>query len=93
VTADRATAYTDLLRLLESLGDAKLHADEQAAIRDAADALLFSPGPAPDDEALLALDRAEDLVAVLVEAERLIPETGEALLDGLEACGPQPVAA
>jgi hypothetical protein len=93
MTADRSRAYTELMAAVADLSAAKLHPDEQAAIREAADALLFAEDVTRDDEARAALDRADDVVERLVEAERLLPETGEALLDGIEACGPVPLAA
>jgi hypothetical protein len=89
MTTNRARAYGRVMTLLSQLGDAKLHADEQQAVRDAADALLFSPDVASDDEAKDALDRLDDLMGRLVDNERLIPETADAVLDAVEACGPQ----
>jgi hypothetical protein len=87
MTPERSRAYRDVLALLGDLGPAKLHADEQAAVREAADALLFD-----DPDAGEALDRLEDLAERLVAVDRLIPETADALLDAVEACGP-PVGA
>jgi hypothetical protein len=87
MTPERSSAYSRVLALLGDLGPAKLHAGEQAVVREAADALLFG-----EDDAREALDRVHDLAERLVDAERLIPETAGALVDAVEACGP-PVAA
>ena len=89
MTTNRARAYGRVMSLIEQLGDAKLHTDEQQAVRDAADALLFTPDVASDPEAKAALDHLDGVMERLVDSERLIPETADALLDAVEACGPQ----
>jgi chemotaxis regulatin CheY-phosphate phosphatase CheZ len=89
MTTNRARAYGRVMTLIDELGAAKLHPGEQQAIRDAADALLFSMDVASDAEAKEALDRLDDVVDRLVAAERLTEETADALLDAVEACGPQ----
>ena len=88
MTTRRVTAYKHVLRVLDDLGPAKLHPAEQDTNREAADAVLFSADVLTDAEARSALDRAEDLVERLVDADRLLPETGDALLEAIEACGP-----
>ena len=88
MTAERSRAYAGVLGLLAELGPAKLHDAEQAVVRDAADALVLSRDITADEDAKAALDALDELVEVLVAAERLLPETGEALLDAVEACGP-----
>jgi len=93
MTADRARAYTELMAVVADLSAAKLHPDEQAAIREAADALLFTDDVTRDEEARAALDRADDVVERLVGTDRLLAETGDALLDAIEACGPVPLPA
>ena len=92
MTADRSRAYAHVMRLVEDLSASKLHPGEQAAIREAADALLFTTDATEDHEARLALSRAEDVVERLVDNDRVLPETGEALLDAVEAVGSQPLA-
>jgi len=72
------------MKALEALGPAKLHADEQQLIRDAADEMLFSEGQSAQD----ALDRVDDLAARLVQADRLLRETADQLMYDLEGCGP-----
>ncbi len=89
MTTNRARAYGRVLSLIDELGPAKLHAREQQAVRDAADALLFTTDVASDDEAKTALDQLDEVVQGLVDSERLVPETGDAILDAVEACGPQ----
>ena len=89
MTTNRARAYGRVLTLIEELGPAKLHAHEQQAVRDAADALLFTTDVASDPEAKAALNHLDDVIERLVESERLIPETSDTILDAVEACGPQ----
>lgn len=88
MTAERSRAYAHVMSLLGDLGPAKLHPGEQAAIRDAADALLFCVDIAADEEARAALDRVDDVIDRLVESDRMVLETGGALVDAVEACGP-----
>lgn len=87
MTAERAKAYRLVVRLVDALGPAGLRPAEQAAIRDAADALLFCTDDAPDAEARAALDRLWDLL----EGSRFSEETVDGILDAVEACGPEPL--
>jgi hypothetical protein len=89
MTTNRARAYGRVMTLIQELGPAKLHTDEQQAVRDAADALLFSTDVASDPEAKAALNHLDDVMDRLVASERLIPETSDAILDAVEGCGPQ----
>ena len=89
MNADRANAYGHLTTLVVDLGGAELHGDEQAVLRDAADALVFAQD-ARDAEPRDALDRVHELVDDLVDADRLTPETAAALITAVEACGPSP---
>ncbi|HEX8206586.1 MAG TPA: hypothetical protein VF587_11055 [Solirubrobacteraceae bacterium] len=89
MTTNRARAYGRVMSLIEELGPAKLHADEQQAVREAADALLFSTDVASDPEAKAALSRLDETMDRLVANERLMPETSDAILDAVEGCGPQ----
>jgi hypothetical protein len=72
------------MKTLSDLGPAKLHDDEQDLIRDAADTLLFSE----DEAAEQALVRVEELMATMVESDRILQETAEGLLRDLEDAGP-----
>jgi hypothetical protein len=89
MTTNRARAYGRVMSLIDELGPAKLHADEQQAIRDAADALLFTIDVSSDPDARAALNHLDDVMQRLVESERLIPETSDTILDAVEGCGPQ----
>jgi hypothetical protein len=84
MNSERSQAYGRVMQTLNDLGPAKLHADEQELIRDAADTLLF----ADDASAEQALDRVDELAGQLVDADRLHPETADRLLRDLEGCGP-----
>ncbi len=76
------------LTTITDLSAAKLHADEQDALRAAADALLFAAEPFDTDVAD-ALRAADTTVDRLVEAGRLLPETADRIVAELEACGPE----
>jgi hypothetical protein len=89
VTGERAQAYSHVLRLLADLGPARLRPAEAAAVREAADALVFCADIGSDEDARRALDRLDEVVERVVEAGRLRVATGEALLDAVEACGPR----
>jgi hypothetical protein len=75
-------------RRIDDLGATKLHADEQQLIREAADTLLFSQNLGSDDAAVEALGAVHRLGARLVDSGRMLPETAEALVADVEACGP-----
>ncbi|HEX8084941.1 MAG TPA: hypothetical protein VF529_11685 [Solirubrobacteraceae bacterium] len=89
MTTNRARAYGHVMTLIEQLGPAKLHGDERQAIRDAADALLFTADVASDEEAKATLNHLDEVMETLVDSDRLVAETADALLDAVEACGPQ----
>ena len=91
MTADRSLAYAHVLELLADLGPAKLHPAEQAVVRDAADALVLTSDLIADDEAKAALDALDDELERLIESDRLLPETAEAIVLAVEACGPSQV--
>jgi len=88
MTSDRSLAYGRAMKILADLSASKLHADEEQAIRDAADALFFCEGLASDHEARRALDSLEELTDRLIENGRLLPETGGRLIADVQACGP-----
>jgi len=89
MNSERSQAYGRVMKTLSDLGPAKLHADEQELIRDAADSLLFTE----DAGAEKVLDRVDQLAARLVDAGRLLEETADKLLSDLEDCGPAPAVA
>ena len=89
MNSERSQAYGRVMKTLTDLGPAKLHADEQELIRDAADTLLFTE----DAGAEKVLDSVDQLASRLVDAGRLLGETAEKLLSDLEDCGPAPAVA
>ena len=90
MTNHRARAYKRVTQFISELGPAKLHAEEAEAIRDAADAMLFNSTADLGDDAAVAMRRLTSILAALVGADRVLPETAERILDAVEACGPQP---
>lgn len=76
------------MRIVSAEGAERLEAEEQALLREAADALFFSEDIGADPEARDALARANDLAGNLVGAERWSPDYAEQALQVLEACGP-----
>jgi hypothetical protein len=88
VTPERAEAYGRIMRIVSAEGAERLEPEEQALLREAADALFFSEEIGADDEARDALARANDLAGNLVGAERWSPDYAEQVLQDLEACGP-----
>jgi hypothetical protein len=70
------------MRIVTAEGSEQLGPDEQALLREAADALVFSEDIGADDEA------RDALAGNLVGAERWSPDYAEQVLQDLEACGP-----
>jgi hypothetical protein len=89
MNSERSQAYGRVMKTLSDLGPAKLHADEQELIRDAADTLLFTE----DAGAQKVLDSVDQLASRLVDSGRLLEETADKLLSDLEDCGPAPAVA
>jgi hypothetical protein len=85
MNARRASAYTNVIRLLAELGPAVGPAD-QDAIREVVDTRLFAPAPRGFTET--ALRRAERVLDRLVEEGRLSPWAADQLAHDIEACGP-----
>jgi hypothetical protein len=85
MTARRASAYTRLIRALDEHA-AAIAADDQAAIREAADVRLFARDARSESER--ALRSAEELLDRLVEEGRLSAWSADQLAYDLEACGP-----
>ena len=88
MTSERAEAYGRIMRVVSADGAGKLEPNEQAVLREAADALFFSADIAGDPEARDALAAANDLAAHMVGAERWSPDHAERVLQDVEACGP-----
>jgi hypothetical protein len=85
MNSERTHAYGRVVKTLDDLGPAKLHASEQDRVREAADTLIFAAGL---DEARDALRDVEALAAHLVESGRWTEERVDELVDDLLACGP-----
>ena len=76
------------MKVIADLSASKLHANEEQAIRDAADALFFCENLTEDSEARRTLDALEQVLDHMVEADRLLPETAGRLIADVQACGP-----
>jgi hypothetical protein len=87
-TPERARAYARVIEHLEDLAEVKLHADEQAVVREAADSLLFASDLQADPEAERALLELYALTDKMVDADRLTLERAGRLVREVEACGP-----
>ena len=87
-TSERAQAYGRVVKTVDDLAGAKLHADEQALVREAADALIFCEDLRADPAAEDALAAVYELVDRLVESERMVPEAARELVADVEGCGP-----
>ena len=90
MTSERTQAYGRVVRTLDDVGPTKLHADEQARVREAADILIFAATAA---EVRDTLDDVEALGEHLVATGRWSEERAAELVQDLVACGPlAPVA-
>jgi hypothetical protein len=87
MSSERAHAYRRVMTTLREVGPSKLTADEQRRIREAADALLFSPSLADDPTAWAALDDVQALARVLHDSDRWTELSVRTLLDDLTGCG------
>ena len=88
MNSERAQAYGRLMQTIVEDGPVALRPEEQALIREAADALLFCEDLAADDEARDGLTRAGDLAGDLVGSGRWAPDRAEQLLRDIESSGP-----
>jgi hypothetical protein len=91
MNSERADAYRRVMTTLREVGPSKLTADEQSRIREAADALLFSPSLVDDPTAVAALEDAYALTRVLHDSDRWTELSLRRLLDDLTDCGPTQV--
>jgi hypothetical protein len=87
-TPQRAHAYTGVIRQLDDLSGTKLHSDEQAVVREAADSLLFTDGLDRDPAAERALVELYALADRMVDSERITRERAGELVRAVESCGP-----
>jgi hypothetical protein len=88
MTSRRAQSYGRVMETLRSVGDIKLHADEQDQIREAADTLLFCDDMDANSTAKTALEGIRDLTRQLVATGRWTPEAADGLLEDIAGCGP-----
>ena len=88
MTLARARAYARVMKTLEDLAAAELLSSEQALIRRAADALLFSADIVGDRPARAAFADFDELCELLIARGRWTAERAAALADDVWACGP-----
>jgi hypothetical protein len=88
MTSRRAQSYGRVMETLRSVGDTKLHPEEQDQLREAADALLFCDDIDAGPEAKTALDGVRDLTRRLVATGRWTPDAADRLLEDVAGCGP-----
>jgi hypothetical protein len=86
--AQRARAYTRILKTIEDLGPAKMLRTEQSRTRVAADALLFCTDLANDASAWAACADMEALSRHLVASGRWSAERAHELVADVLACAP-----
>jgi hypothetical protein len=92
MTSERTQSYSRVVRTIDEIGAAKLLADEQQRLRDAADTLVFSTGV--DDAERAAIAAVEALVEHLASSGRWTAERAAELRDDVLGCGPlAPLAA
>jgi hypothetical protein len=92
MTADRARAYSSLMRALAS-APGELSEEERSLLRAAADELVFCRDAAPGPDARDCLDGATAQVDDLVRSRRWSRVFAGRLLAKLAACGPPASAA
>ena len=85
MTSERTQAYGRVVRTLDDVGATKLHKDEQIAIREFADTLIFAATP---DEARDTVREVEALGERLVASGRWTEERAAELVRDIIACGP-----
>ena len=88
MTPQRSQAYGRVMKTLAGAGPVDLHADEQDAIRAAADTLIFATAFAADGAARAALEAMVELTEGLIESERWSFDSADRLLADIEDCGP-----
>jgi hypothetical protein len=88
VNTERTQAYGRVMKTLADLSQSKLHPAEQDVVREAADSLIFCENLATDTAAEQALAELYELTDLLVETDRMAPESTMELTADVEACGP-----
>jgi hypothetical protein len=90
MSPERTSAYRRVMNTLQDLGPSKLWEGEQAQIREAADALIFSGELEHDEAARHELREVERLCRDLVASGRWEAVTAQRLADDVRSCGPSP---
>ena len=88
MTSTRSAAYRRVVLTVRDLGPAKLSPQEQACIREAADALLFCEDLSWDRAAVDAVADVTVLADHLIASDRWTAERAHRLLDDIWGCGP-----
>jgi hypothetical protein len=88
MTESRTQAYLRVVNMLDEVGPTKLHAAEQAVIRETADALIFASTFEDDPEANDAVDALALLAGRLSSSGRWTEDRVEQLVDDILSCGP-----
>jgi hypothetical protein len=91
MTSQRAQAYATALKSLRDLKPSKFTDAQMDLFQQTADALFFTDAVDEATGDLIASSHAE--LDIIVENDRLLPETVQRLKDELDAIGPAPVAA
>jgi len=89
MNSERSQSYGRVMDTIRAVGPTKLQHEEQEVIRDAADALLFCDDLQAAPAARDAIEKATAMLRHLVEIDRWIPESADALLADLQDCGPR----
>jgi hypothetical protein len=91
MTSQRAQAYATALKSFRDLKPSKFTDAQMDLFQQTTDALFFAETLDEDTADLMATTHAE--LDLIVEADRLLPETVLRLKDELDAVGPAPVVA
>jgi hypothetical protein len=91
MTSQRAQAYATALKSFRDLKPSKFTDTQMELFQETADALFFAEAFDEDTADRLAVTHAE--LDLIVEADRLLPETVRRLKDELDAIGPAAVPA
>jgi hypothetical protein len=91
MTSQRAQAYATALKSLRDLKPSKFTDAQMDLFQQTADALFFTDSLDESTADLLATTHAE--LDIIVENDRLMPETVQRLKDELDGIGPARVAA
>jgi hypothetical protein len=91
MTSQRAQAYATALKSLRDLKPSKFSDEQMDLFQQTADALFFTDTVDESTEELLASSHTE--LDVILENDRLMPETVKRLKAELDAIGPAPVHA